>query len=181
MGENAVATAVPFCWTIRSLAARSRPEFMWTRPFVAVPNGKVMASFAQRRTYRYQGRAIDEQVHLGYDLAMTRTYPVPAANTGIVIYAKYLGIYGNTVIIDHGYGLQTIYGHLSSIAVNEGQKVSRGDIIGKTGETGLAGGDHLHYCTILQGLAVNPVEWWDGHWIRDRIAKKLGPALRFEE
>jgi murein DD-endopeptidase MepM/ murein hydrolase activator NlpD len=90
-----------------------------------------------------------------------------------------LGIYGNAVIIDHGYGLMSIYGHLSSIGVKEGQKVSKGDIIGRTGETGLAGGDHLHFSTILQGLPVNPVEWCDGHWIRDRIAKKLGPAFTF--
>ena len=167
--------------TIKSLAAKSRPEFLWTRPFVSIPNGKVMATFAEHRTYRYQGRTVDEQVHLGYDLAVTKQYPVPAANNGIVVHAKYLGIYGNAVVIDHGCGLQTIYGHLSSIAVSEGQKVSRGDILGKTGETGLAGGDHLHYCTILQGLPVDPVEWWDGHWIKDRVAKKLGAAFRFVE
>jgi murein DD-endopeptidase MepM/ murein hydrolase activator NlpD len=97
----------------------------------------------------------------------------------VVAYANFFGIYGNAVVIDHGYGLQSIYGHLSSIAVSEGQKVSRGDIIGKTGETGLAGGDHLHFCTLLQGIPVNPVEWSDSHWIKDRIAKKMGPAFPF--
>jgi len=167
--------------TLKSLARKSKSAFLWTRPFLMMPNGKVMAGFADRRTYQYQGRTIDHQVHLGFDLAVTQQSPIPAANSGIVVYARYLGIYGNAVVIDHGYGLMTIYGHLSSIAAAEGKEVARGDILGRTGATGLAGGDHLHFCTLLQGLPVNPVEWWDGHWIRDRLATKLGPAFRFAE
>lgn len=166
---------------IVSLARKSQPAFLWNKPFYRMPNGKPMAAFADRRSYEYQGKIIDNQTHLGFDLAVTKQYPVPAANSGVVVHAKYFGIYGNTVILDHGYGLQTIYSHLSSIDVAEGQKISRGDIIGKTGETGLAGGDHLHFCTILHGLPVNPAEWWDGHWIKDRIARKLGPAFAFSE
>jgi murein DD-endopeptidase MepM/ murein hydrolase activator NlpD len=164
---------------IKSLAQKSKPAFLWNKPFSTIPNGKVMSAFADRRTYLYKGQVIDHQDHLGFDLAVTKQAPIPAANDGDVLYARYFGIYGNAVIIDHGYGLMTIYGHLSSIGVKEGQKVSRGDIIGKTGETGLAGGDHLHFSTILQGLPVNPGEWIDGHWIRDRIEKKLGPAFTF--
>ncbi|MBN1566956.1 MAG: M23 family metallopeptidase [Acidobacteria bacterium] len=165
---------------IKALAQKSKPEFLWNSPFFMMPNGKVMAGFADRRTYLYQGREIDRQTHLGFDLAVTKQAPIPAANSGIVVYAGYLGIYGNAVVIDHGYGLQSIYGHLSSVAVKEGQNVTRAEIIGKTGETGLAGGDHLHFCTLLQGLPVNPREWWDGHWILDRIAKKLGSAFPYE-
>jgi murein DD-endopeptidase MepM/ murein hydrolase activator NlpD len=164
---------------LRTIAQKSRPEFLWTRPFLVMPNSKVMASFAEHRIYHYQGREIDQQDHLGFDLAVTKQYPIPAANDGMVACARFFGIYGNAVVIDHGYGLLTIYGHLSSIAVSEGQKVSRGEIIGNTGETGLAGGDHLHFCTLLQGLPVNPSEWSDGHWIKDRIAGKLGPAFSF--
>jgi murein DD-endopeptidase MepM/ murein hydrolase activator NlpD len=167
--------------TIKSFALKSKPSFLWNKPFIMLRNGKVMASFADRRIYIYQDKEIDHQDHLGFDLAITQQAPIPAANDGIVVYAKYFGIYGNAVLIDHGYGLMTIYGHLSSIMVKEGQKVEAGAIIGKSGETGLAGGDHLHFCTILQGLPVNPVEWWDGHWIKDRIAKKLGSAFPFNE
>jgi murein DD-endopeptidase MepM/ murein hydrolase activator NlpD len=165
--------------TIRELARKSKPAFLWNSPFVMMRNGKVMAAFADRRTYIYQGREIDRQDHLGYDLAVTKHAPVPAANSGTVVCARFFGIYGNAVVIDHGYGLQTIYGHLSSISVKEGQQIASGAIIGNTGDTGLAGGDHLHYSTLLQGLPVNPVEWWDGHWIRDRIAGKLGGAFQF--
>jgi hypothetical protein len=165
---------------IREMALQSKPQFLWDRPFAMMRNAKVMASFADRRTYFYKGREIDRQDHLGFDLAVTKQAPVPAANSGIVVCARYFGIYGNAVIIDHGYGLQSIYGHLSSVAVQEGQQVARSAIIGYTGETGLAGGDHLHYCTMLQGLPVNPSEWWDGHWIQDRVARKLGAAFPFQ-
>ena len=163
------------------LARRSRPEFLWSRPFQMMPNGKVMSAFADRRTYRYGDRDVDHQDHLGFDLAVTRRAPIPAANSGRIVLAKYFGIFGNAVVIDHGYGLMSLYGHLASISVKEDQQVQRGDILGLTGETGLAGGDHLHFTMLLQGLPVNPVEWWDGHWIADRIVRKLGPALHFEE
>ena len=166
--------------TIQALADNSQKSFLWKKSFRMMPNSKVMASFAERRTYIYQGREIDQQDHLGFDLAQVRQAPIPAANDGVVVLARFLGIYGNSVIIDHGYGLMTIYAHLSSIAVAEGQEVARGEIIGRTGETGLAGGDHLHYCTLLGGLPVNPLEWSDGNWVRNRIAAKLGSAFSFE-
>jgi murein DD-endopeptidase MepM/ murein hydrolase activator NlpD len=166
---------------IKELAAKSRPEFLWNKPFEMIPNGKVMSAFADRRTYQYKGRVIDHQDHLGYDLAVTRQSPVPCANDGIVLLARFFGIFGNAVIVDHGYGIMSLYGHLSSLAVSAGQRVARGEILGRTGATGLAGGDHLHFTILLQGLPVNPVEWWDGHWIKDRVARKLGSAFHFEE
>jgi murein DD-endopeptidase MepM/ murein hydrolase activator NlpD len=165
---------------LKELAGKSRPEFLWNKPFSAVRNGKVMANFGDQRTYLNQGKAVDRQDHLGIDLAMTRHAPVQALNNGIVVLARYFGIYGNAVMIDHGYGLMSLYGHLSSIKVTEGQKVAQGDLVGETGETGLAGGDHLHLGILLQGLPVNPVEWWDGHWINDRLARKLGPAFKYQ-
>jgi murein DD-endopeptidase MepM/ murein hydrolase activator NlpD len=167
--------------TLKRLAAESRAEFLWSRPFLAMPNAKVMSRFADRRTYLYEGREVDRQDHLGYDLASVRMAEVPAAGSGVVVLARYFGIYGNAVVIDHGFGLQSLYGHLSSVAVTEGQSVERGEAVGKTGATGLAGGDHLHFSMLLQGLPVDSKEWWDGHWIRDRIEGKLGQALPFED
>ena len=162
--------------TIKALAQKSKPEFLWSDSFLMLPNSEATATFGEKRTYRYAGKVIDRQTHLGYDFASVRRAAIPASNDGIVVLARYLGIYGYTVLIDHGYGLMSISGHLSSIAVKEGQRVSRGDVIGNTGTTGLAGGDHLHFCTLLQGLPVNPIEWEDGHWIRDRITGKLEEA-----
>jgi murein DD-endopeptidase MepM/ murein hydrolase activator NlpD len=152
-------------------------EFLWREPFRQQPNTQVMDQFAAYRTYRYQGREVDRQVHLGFDLASVRRADVLAANRGRVVLAEYLGIYGNAVVLDHGYGLMSLYAHLSSIRVGPGQVVELGDVLGQSGETGLAGGDHLHFTTLLRGVPVDPAEWFDDHWIHDRIAAKLGAAL----
>ena len=165
---------------IESLAKRTSEKFFWDRSFVQMP-AKVFSSFADRRTYLYKGDKIDRQTHLGFDLASVKKAPVPAANTGEVIFAEYLGIYGNMVVIDHGYGLQSLYAHLSKTEVQVGDAVERGQTIGRTGATGLALGDHLHFTLLLHGLAVTPLEWWDDHWIHDRIALKLGDSLNFKK
>jgi murein DD-endopeptidase MepM/ murein hydrolase activator NlpD len=133
----------------------------------------VEANFADHRTYLYNKEPIDTAYHLGYDLSVTKQYPVEAANSGTAVYVADLGIYGNTVILDHGLGLFTLYSHLSSFDVKVGDAVKERQIIGKTGETGLAAGDHLHYGVYLHGVAVLPVEWWDSKWINDNIVPKL--------
>jgi murein DD-endopeptidase MepM/ murein hydrolase activator NlpD len=126
----------------------------------------------------YNGKVVDTQDHLGFDLAVTKHYPVEAANHGMVLFAGYLGIYGNTIILDHGYGLLSLYAHLSSIEVKVGDAVTMGQPIGKSGTTGLAGGDHLHFSLILHGQQVNPTEWWDPFWVKTRIKDQLGlPSL----
>lgn len=158
---------------IRSLAARSAAELLWQGAFHRQPNAAPLSSFADRRTYLYRGNEVDRQVHQGFDLASLRQSPVEAANDGRVVFAGNLGIYGNTVIVDHGLGLFTLYGHLSSIEVEPGTVVRKRQRLGLTGETGLAGGDHLHFSTMLYGVHVDPVEWWDGDWIRKHILAKL--------
>lgn len=155
------------------LARRSPDGFYWTESFLQMPDSQVMSTFADRRTYVYGGKTVDHQTHLGFDLATVKQDPVPAANRGRVVLARFFGIYGNAVVIDHGGGLMSLYGHLSSIAVEEGQMVERGALLGHTGATGLAGGDHLHFTMLVDGVAVTPVEWWDDHWIDDRIRRKL--------
>jgi murein DD-endopeptidase MepM/ murein hydrolase activator NlpD len=133
----------------------------------------VEANFADARTYTYHGEEIDKAYHLGFDLSVTKRYPIEASNSGVVAFTGDLGIYGNTVIIDHGLGLVTLYGHLSSIDVKEGEQIGQKQIVGKSGETGLAAGDHLHFGVYLNGVAVLPIEWWDEKWIRDNITPKL--------
>jgi murein DD-endopeptidase MepM/ murein hydrolase activator NlpD len=156
-----------------TLAQQSAPGLLWEGAFLPMRNAKVMSAFADRRTYVYGGREVDQQTHLGFDLAAVAHTPVPAANRGVVRLARYFGIYGNAVVVDHGLGLMTLSAHLSAIDVKEGQSVERGEPLGRTGATGLAGGDHLHFTTLVRGLPVNPIEWWDDHWIRDRITSKL--------
>jgi murein DD-endopeptidase MepM/ murein hydrolase activator NlpD len=164
--------------TISDLTKQSRPELLWKGAFRQLSGSQVQASFADHREYMYNGKVVDTQDHLGFDLAVTQHYPVEAANHGIVLFAGYLGIYGNTVILDHGYGLLSLYAHMSSIEVKVGEAVALGQPLGKSGTTGLAGGDHLHFSLILHGEQVNPTEWWDPFWVKTRIKDKLGlPSL----
>jgi murein DD-endopeptidase MepM/ murein hydrolase activator NlpD len=158
--------------TIEGLKSKTSPDMLWKGTWVSLKNAATMSRFGDRRSYYYKGKKIDEQVHLGVDLASLANSPVPAANTGRVIFADRLGIYGLAVVLDHGQGLASLYGHLSELGVKPGQDVSRGETIGHTGQTGLAGGDHLHFSVMVNGVFVNPIEWWDGHWIKDNITRK---------
>jgi murein DD-endopeptidase MepM/ murein hydrolase activator NlpD len=155
------------------LAAKSKPELLWKEPFRQLSNSQVEASFADHRIYKYRGKEVDRQDHLGYDLATVARAPASASNDGIVMMAQFFGIYGNTIVLDHGYGLLSLYGHLSAFGVKEDERVKRAQTIAQSGETGLAAGDHLHFSMILQGTQVDAREWWDPHWIHDRIQVKL--------
>ncbi len=161
---------------IAALAAKTSEKKLWSGPFVQLGNSKVEAAFADHRTYVYKGKEVDQQVHLGFDLAVTSRVPILAANAGTVLNASWLGIYGNCVIIDHGMGVMSLYGHLSSFDVKVGDTVTRGQTVGRSGMTGMAGGDHLHFTMLVNGQMVNPVEWWDPHWIEDRVQRKLAEA-----
>jgi murein DD-endopeptidase MepM/ murein hydrolase activator NlpD len=148
-------------------------KLYWNGAFLRLPNSARQASFADHRNYRYKHHTIDQQVHLGIDLASVAHSPIPASNNGKIAFTGYMGIYGKTVVIDHGFGLFSTYSHLSAIDVQKGQMVSKGDVIGRTGSTGLAGGDHLHFGIIVHNTFVNPVEWWDASWIKNNITTKI--------
>lgn len=157
---------------IRTICRSSAPERLWSGAFTRML-GKPMATFGQDRTYYYRGEEVDRQVHLGVDIASLMQSPIPAGNDGRVVFTGPLGIYGETVILDHGWGLFSMYSHMSVIDVSPGASVAKGDILGRTGQTGMAGGDHLHFAVIVQGVFVDPVEWWDPHWVKDNIDLKL--------
>jgi murein DD-endopeptidase MepM/ murein hydrolase activator NlpD len=159
---------------IYDLRNNTEKRVLWNGAFIPV-KGTRESFFADRRNYFYNGKKIDEQVHLGYDLAQTPNTPVKAANSGKIIYADRLGIYGNCVIIDHGYSLQSLYGHMSQILVKVGDMVQKEQRIGISGATGMAFGDHVHFSMLIAGYQVDPKEWWDEHWIHDRILSKIGP------
>lgn len=159
--------------TLASFRDVTAGKILWNGPFIQLANSSVEAQFCDFRKYFYHGQSVDQQVHLGFDLAVTARTPVVAANDGKVIHAGPLGIYGNTIVIDHGLGLQSLYAHLSEIQAKAGSDAKKGQVIGKSGATGLAGGDHLHYGMQVDGVPVNPVEWWDAHWIKDRVLSVL--------
>lgn len=159
--------------TLSDLRFKTADHFLWSQPFTRQAHSQAEATFADVRSYMYHGKKIDQQVHLGYDLAVTQHVGVEASNDGRVVWAAPLGIYGNCIVVDHGYGLQTIYGHLSRIDVHEGDMVKRGQAMGLSGMTGMAGGDHVHFAMQLDGVQIDPKEWWDSHWIQDHIARRV--------
>jgi murein DD-endopeptidase MepM/ murein hydrolase activator NlpD len=159
--------------TIRERLQDPAPERMWSGAFDQLPASQVMSRFAEHRTYVYRGKPISEARHYGFDLASTARAVVPAAGAGRVVMAEDLGIYGNCVVIDHGLGLATLYGHLSSIEVAVGDDVTQGARLGVSGETGLAGGDHLHFAFLVGDTYVDPLEWWDPKWVRTHVEVRL--------
>jgi hypothetical protein len=159
--------------TLSDLRLKTADYFLWSQPFTRQSHSQAEATFADVRSYIYHGKKIDQQVHLGYDLAVTQHVGVEASNDGRVVWAAPLGIYGNCIVVDHGYGLQTIYGHLSRIDVRVGDMVKRSQIMGLSGMTGMAGGDHVHFAMQLDGVQIDPKEWWDAHWIQDHIARRV--------
>ncbi|MDP2993067.1 MAG: M23 family metallopeptidase [Deltaproteobacteria bacterium] len=158
---------------VAEICSRSEARPLWTGAFLRMQNAAPMGLFADQRTYTYNGQEIDRAVHLGIDLASNERAPIQAANAGKIVFTGYLGIYGNTVIMDHGQGIFSLYAHLSSINVAPGQMVEKGMVLGCSGATGLAGGDHLHFSMLVGGTFINPVEWWDAHWIKDNVSLKL--------
>jgi murein DD-endopeptidase MepM/ murein hydrolase activator NlpD len=158
---------------IFNVTSSSEAKIYWEGKFLRLPNAASRAQFADHRSYVYQNKVIDQAYHMGIDLASISHSPIPAANSGKIIFVGNIGIYGNIVIIDHGFGLLSLYGHMSSIGVKKGQLVAKGDIIGKTGSSGLAGGDHLHFGMLVHNTYVNPIEWWDETWIKNNITDKI--------
>lgn len=161
---------------IREIAAGSADERFFGPVLQQLANSKVTSRFGEKRSYEANGRAISEAVHYGYDLASYAAAPVTAAAAGRVLHAGDLGIYGNCVILDHGLGLTSLYGHLSRIDVEAGQEVGAGARLGLTGATGLAGGDHLHFALMVGDTYVDPLEWWDRKWVETHVDANLGPA-----
>jgi len=161
--------------TIREVVSDTSPEPLFSGALRQLANSKVTSRFGERRTYYADDEPISEAVHYGYDLASFSAAPVTAAAAGRVIRADDLGIYGNCVILDHGLGLTTLYGHLSRIDVKPGDRVEAQAVLGLTGATGLAGGDHLHFAVLVGDTYVDPLEWWDPKWIETHVAANLRP------
>jgi len=159
--------------TIKEICRKPSPERFWHDRFIRMP-GAGRAGFADQRTYYYKGKVIDHQTHLGMDIASTARVAIKAANSGKVVFADYLGIYGNTIILDHGQGLFSLYAHLSRIDTTPGAMVAKNDTIARSGATGMAGGDHLHFSMLINGIFVTPREWWDQHWIDVNINSVIG-------
>ncbi len=148
------------------------------QPFYPLKNGKVVASYGDHRYYKYKGEVISEAYHLGLDLASVKMADILITNPGVVVFANYNGIYGNNLIVYHGLGLYSLYGHCSNILVQKGDLVSAWEVGAKTGATGLALGDHLHFSILIQGVFVRPAEWMDTKWMQTNITDVIEGAKK---
>jgi murein DD-endopeptidase MepM/ murein hydrolase activator NlpD len=159
--------------TIQSICRKSENKQLWHGSFLRMEKAATTTRFGNKRIYYYKGKIAGKSRHMGIDLASTKHAGVAASNSGIVVFAGNLGIYGDTIIIDHGFNLFSLYAHLGIIKVKENQRVTKGELIGNTDTSGLAGGDHLHFSMLVGSKFVDPQEWWDPHWIRDNVERKL--------
>lgn len=150
-------------------------------PFYPLKNGAAVASYGDHRFYTYEGSEISQSWHLGLDLASVAEADIVANNKASVVYNKENGIYGLNLILYHGFGLYTLYGHCSSVNFNTGDVVKKGDVIAKTGISGLALGDHLHFGVLVQGVEVRPEEWMDRKWLKDNIFSVINSAKKLIE
>ena len=157
---------------ITQICQTTEPKKLWEGAFLR-NQGATKAGFADSRTYKYRSEVVSQAVHLGLDIAGINNTEIFAANHGKVIFVGEIGIYGKVIVLDHGYGLHSLYGHLHQAKVREGDRVSKGDIIAVSGETGLVFGDHLHYEMRVSGVAVNPIEWFDEVWVLNNIEAYL--------
>lgn len=159
--------------TLFGSAGDSASKKLWKGRFIQLRGSANRAGFADHRSYYYHGKVIDDAYHMGLDLASFANAPTPASNSGKVVDVQRIGIFGLNITIDHGFGLFSHYSHLSQADVKVGDMVKKGQIIGRTGRTGMAGGDHLHFGMFVGNRFVNPIEWLDPNWIKNNITSKL--------
>ncbi len=158
---------------LRELGKKSGNTVYWEGAFIRLPRSASRAGYGEYRSYTYKGKVIDNQWHLGYDLASIKEDKVPASNNGKVIHTGNLGIYGNIVVIDHGFGIMSLYSHLTDIYVKMDNMVKKGEIVGTTGVSGMVFGDHLHFGILVGGIEVTPLEWLDKNWVKNNITKRI--------
>lgn len=136
----------------------------------------VVASFGDHRKYIYKRKYLSESYHLGVDLASNAKAKIKPQNSGDVVFSDFNGLYGNMPIIHHGLGLYTLYGHCSEVSVSKSNFINAKSTIARTGKSGYAMGDHLHFGVLIQGIEVRPAEWMDQSWINSNITKVIKNA-----
>ena len=143
---------------LRSSVQTFSAERLWTGPFQRPGAGTISSFFGTHRSYNGGPYTA---YHSGVDLRAPTGTPVYACAVGTVVMAELTAIYGNLIVVDHGWGVLSGYGHLSTMEVAAGQQVAAGDLIGKVGNTGLSTGSHLHWEVWVGGISVNSLQWLD--------------------
>jgi murein DD-endopeptidase MepM/ murein hydrolase activator NlpD len=138
---------------VGAIFAAASPERYWSGPFVRPVRGRAISAFGKRSVYNGQPRS----PHSGTDFSGAAGTPIKAPNAGRVVLAADLYYSGKTLILDHGQGLYSYFGHMSALSAGEGDMVAAGEIVGKVGATGVVTGPHLHWSVRLAGTRVDPL------------------------
>lgn len=144
--------------------------------FRPLKDAVIVGLFGDHRKYSVEKQYAGESYHLGLDLANVKNAPITLSNNGIAVISEELGVHGNTIVVDHGFGISSLYAHLSTFYVNAGDVLEEKTILGRTGTSGLALGDHLHFGISIQGIPVIPTEWMDSKWLKVNILDVLNEA-----
>ncbi len=153
-------------------------EMFTVKAFKPLLKWRVTSAFGKVREYFFEGAKKSESIHMGVDMANEPKDTIYAGNGGTVIFSGYNGGYGNTLVISHGMGIYSMYGHCTELFVQVGETVYSGDKVGTTGKTGVASGDHLHFGMLIQGVYVNSEEWLNPYWIKTNITQVLDKAKK---
>lgn len=165
---------------VRLLSAAPGREALWQGLFIRPPM-TVQSSFADRLQYLYVGadQQLGEQHQFGIELLPSRNQTdVLAANNGLVIFVESFPVYGRTVAIDHGFNIATVYSQLGNVVVAKGESVQKGQTIASGGGSGLTRNGAIRVELRIQGLAVDPQEWFDGSWFFSHIIGKTNDLRR---
>ncbi len=163
---------------VSTALSQSAPNRSWKEAFLPPVSSSPTNSAGDTRVVLIDSTEVLRGSSSGVRFPVSKRSSVVAANNGSVVFIGTLGLLGNTIIIDHGFGLSTIYGHLSDVDVQRGISVQRGQEIGKTGSTGLAQSEEVYFEMRVHGIPVSPNEWWDQSWVTDHIDNKVAFVMR---
>ena len=158
--------------------SRSTSTRLWREAFLPPVSASPTNSAGDQRVVLLEDRELVRGTSSGVRFPVSRRTPVVAANNGTVVFIGTLGLLGNTIVIDHGFGLASVYAHLSDVSATRGITVQRGQEIGRTGSTGFSQSEEVYFEIRLHGVPVSPNEWWDQTWVTDHIDNKVNFVLR---
>jgi len=160
------------------LLSKPRMTRYWRGRFGRQPGFTRLYGFGETQNYELDGFGGGVVVSGGTGYSSLQARPVRAANEGIVVFCDRLGPWGETVVLDHGFGLSSVYSNLSKCSVPEGKRVSANDVVGQSGRSGLFQFSGVHFEIRVHGVPVRPEEWWDRRWLRDHLSKKIDSVKR---
>ncbi|MCB0323706.1 MAG: M23 family metallopeptidase [Bdellovibrionales bacterium] len=163
---------------LKPLFHRTKPERFWSEPFNRVVGRRLPYDFGDTLLYRFGEVELGRLRQSGTSYRTAPNEQIRAANAGQVLYAGELGLRGKTLILDHGFGLMTLYSHLQSIECKVGDRVEPGAVIAVAGSSGWAGEPQTDLEFRLHGIPVRPEEWWDRNWLKGHIEDKIAHAKR---